>query len=271
MGTYAVSGAGSGIGAATRARLEAAGHQVIGVDLSNAEITADLATPAGRDDAVAAVLERSHGRLDGLLTAAGVGPPFDPAQMVSINWFGSEALLTALRPALVASGNAQVVAISSNSTTTMPDVPADLVDACLAGDEHRARALAAAHGDGNTYAASKIAVARYVRRNAPTADWAGAGVRLNAIAPGATLTPLLQAGLDSEKYGPAIRAFPVPTGSFGSPAQLAFWIDMMLTGEGASFMCGSLVFVDGGTDAMVRPDDWPVSYPLPAGRELGFA
>ena len=43
MGIYAISGAGSGIGAATRARLEAAGHEVVGVDLRNAEIT-DLKT-----------------------------------------------------------------------------------------------------------------------------------------------------------------------------------------------------------------------------------
>jgi NAD(P)-dependent dehydrogenase (short-subunit alcohol dehydrogenase family) len=271
MGTFAISGSGSGIGAAPRARLEKAGHQVIGVDLRNAEITADLSTADGRAQAVASVIEDCQGRLDGLLTAAGVGPPFDAAQMVSINWFGSEALLSGLRPALAASGSAQVVAISSNATTTVPDVPDDLIDACLSGNEGLARSLAATYGDSLTYAGSKIAVARYVRRNAPTADWAGSGVRLNAIAPGATDTPLLQSGLKDDVYGPLIRAFPVPTGTFGTAEQIAFWIDMMLTGEGASFMCGSLVFVDGGTDAMVRADAWPVSYPMPAGSELGFA
>jgi NAD(P)-dependent dehydrogenase (short-subunit alcohol dehydrogenase family) len=270
VGTYVISGSASGIGAATRARLEQAGHTVIGVDLRNAEIAADLSTPEGRSAAIDAVLARSGGRLAGMLTAAGVGPPFDPATLVSINYFGTEAFLTALRPALAATGNAQVVAISSNSTTTMPDLPDALIDACLAGDEPLARALAAQHNDGVAYGSSKTAVARYVRRNAPTAAWAGSGVRLNAIAPGATLTPLLQAGLDSDEYGPAIRAFPVPTGGFGTPQQIAFWIDMMLTGEGAPFMCGSIVFVDGGTDAQVRPDAWPISYPLPAGSQLGF-
>jgi NAD(P)-dependent dehydrogenase (short-subunit alcohol dehydrogenase family) len=271
VGLYVISGAGSGIGAATRARLERGGYDVIGIDLRNAEVTADLSTRSGRDDALAAALERCGGRLDGLVTAAGVGPPFDPATLVSINYFGSEALLTGLRPALAASGNAQVVAVSSNSTTTQPDVPGELVDACLSGDEDAARSAAAKFGDAFAYAGSKTAVARYVRRNAPTADWAGSGIRINAIAPGATLTPLLQSGLDSEQYGPAIRAFPVPTGGFGSPEQIAFWIDMMLTGEGAPFMCGSIVFVDGGTDAMVRADAWPSTYPMPAGSDFGFA
>src|SRR5690606_12583225 len=161
---------------------------------------ADLSRPEGRSDAIAAVLERTGGRLDGLVTAAGVGPPFDPEQMVSINWFGSEALLTGLRPALAATGTAQVVAIASHSPTPVPDLPPELVQACLAGDEPLARSLAAKFGDSMAYAGSKTAVARYVRRNAPTADWAGSGVRLNAIAPGATLTPLLQAGLDSDEY-----------------------------------------------------------------------
>lgn len=262
MGTYVITGSASGIGRATRGRLEGAGHRVIGVDLRDAEIVADLSAADARQGAVATAIEQCGGTLDGLVTAAGVGPPFDAATMASINYFGSEAFLTGLRPALAAAGGAQVVAVSSNSTTTMPDVPAELVDAFLAGDEAAARDLATTIGDGNTYAASKTAIARYVRRNAPGADWAGSGVRLNAIAPGATLTPLLQSGLDSDEYGPLIRAFPVPTGGFATPEQLAYWIDTMLTGEGASFLCGSIFFVDGGTDAMVRPDAWPSTFSL---------
>ena len=263
MGTIAITGSASGIGAATRARLERGGHTVIGVDQRDAEVVADLSSPPGRDDAVAGVLDRCDGRLDGLLTAAGVGPPFDPQAMISINYFGSEALLTSLRPALAASGDAQVVAISSNSTSTVPDQPAELTQACVDGDEARARELAATHGDFFAYPCSKVAIARYVRRHGPTADWAGSGIRLNAIAPGATLTPLLQAGLDSDEFGQAIRDFPVPTGGFGSPDDIAAWIEHMLVGDGCRFLCGSVIFVDGGTDAMVRPDDWPTTFSLP--------
>lgn len=270
MGTIAITGSASGIGGATRARCEAAGHTVIGVDLRDAEIVADLSNAEGRQVALDGVLERSDGTLHGLVTAAGVGPPFPAVPMVSINYFGSEALLTGLRPALAAGAEAsgspsKVVAVCSNSTTTMPDIPADLVAACLDGDEELAAGLAAGDGPmaiGNAYAASKTAIARYVRRNAPGADWAGAGIRLNAICPGATLTPLLQSGLDSDDYGPAIRSFPVPTGGFATPDQIAAWIAFMLT-DAADFLCGALVFVDGGTDAMVRPDDWPTTFAMP--------
>jgi len=262
VGTFAITGSASGIGAATAARLERGGHRVIGIDLRDADIEADLATPSGRDAASAAVDEQCAGRLDGVLVAAGVGPPFDPEVMASVNYFGAQQLLADLRSALAATGDAQAVAVSSNSTTTQPGVPDDLVQAFLDGDEDRARSLGRELGDAMTYASSKTALARWVRRHAPTAAWAGSGVRLNAIAPGATMTPLLQSGLDDETFGPLISGFPVPTGGFGEADQIAAWIEFMLCDDGARFMCGSIVFVDGGTDALVRPDAWPSTYEM---------
>ena len=106
------------------------------------------------------------------------------------------------------------------------------------------------------YAASKIAVARWVRQTAVTADWAGRGIRLNVLAPGAIMTPLLQAQLDSPREGKAVRAFPIPVGHFGDPVHLAEWITFMLS-DSADFLCGSIIFVDGGSDAYFRADDWP--------------
>lgn len=263
--TIAITGSASGIGAATRAILESQGAKVIGVDLRDAEIIADLSGADGREQAVAQIGEMCGGKLDGLVTAAGIGPPNDPAKMLSINCFGTLACLDGLRGALANSdGVAKVVAISSNSTTTVPNIPAELVAACLDGDEPGALEMLGGHGadaQNFAYAGGKTAVAHYVRRNAPSAEWAGAGIRLNAIAPGATLTPLLQAGLDSEEFGPMIKDFPVPTGGFGTPEQIATWICHMLGAE-ADFLCGSVVFVDGGTDAMVRPDAWPATFSM---------
>ena len=59
MGTIAISGSASGIGAATRRMLEDDGHTVIGIDLRDAEVTADLSTDDGRE---AAVGVPTHGR-----------------------------------------------------------------------------------------------------------------------------------------------------------------------------------------------------------------
>ena len=267
MTTIAITGSASGIGAATREILEAKGSHVIGIDLRDAEIVADLSAPEGRGKAVSEVLERAGGSLDGLVTAAGLGPPNDPHKMLSVNWFGTLALLEGLHEALAASeGIAKAVAVSSNSTTTVPDIPTELVERCLAGDEEGALSLLDGYGEAAqnyAYAGGKTAVARYVRRNAPQEAWAGSGIRLNAIAPGATLTPLLQAGLDSDEFGPMIKAFPVPTGGFGTPQQIAAWIGHMMS-EDADFLCGSVIFVDGGTDALVRPDSWPDTYEMPS-------
>jgi NAD(P)-dependent dehydrogenase (short-subunit alcohol dehydrogenase family) len=266
VGTIAITGSASGIGAATRALVEARGDTVIGIDLHDAEVTADLGLAEERERAVAETSERAGGVLDGLVTCAGVGPPFDAEKMLTINWFGTEAFLSGLRPALAASnGVAKVVAVSSNSTTLTPNLPDALIDACLAMDEAAAHEVLAGLTEPidmtSAYGGSKTAVARYVRRNAPSEDWAGSGIRLNAIAPGAVMTPLLQGGLDDENFGAAIAMMPIAT-DFGSPEVIAEWIAMMLS-PAADFMCGSVVFVDGGSDAILRADDWPATFVIP--------
>ena len=258
MGNIAITGSASGIGAATRKRFEAAGHTVSGVDLKDAEVTADLTTDEGRQHAVDGVLAASGGTLNGLVTCAGIGPGYEEAMVVSLNYFGTVSLLGGLREALTKGEAPAAVAISSNSTTIQPMVPANLVEACLSGDEAAARNIAN-DNPGYGYPSSKTAVAHWVRRHAPTPEWAGAGIRLNAVAPGATLTPLLQASLDDPNFGESTRNLPVPTGEFATPDDIAGLI-LFLMGPDARFMCGSIVFVDGGTDALIRPDDFPYTY-----------
>ena len=98
------------------------------------------------------------------------------------------------------------------------------------------------------YAASKLALARAMRRRAP--EWAKDGVRLNAVAPGAVATPLLDETLADPQLGPLVRAFPVPAGRFGTPDEIAAAIEFLL-GASASFCIGSVLFADGGTDALL--------------------
>lgn len=273
MGTYAISGSASGMGRETAQRLRSEGHTVIGVDVKDADVVADLSTLRGRTAAVDGVLAACGSRLDGAVLAAGLGPGPGrdrPRHIAQVNYFGVVELLTALRPALAAADRAKVVVVSSNSTTTVPAVPRRAVRALLAHDADKALRSVRLFGPAAAtmmYAASKIAVARWVRRQAVLPEWAGSGVRLNAIAPGAIMTPLLEEQLADPRQAKAVRSFPVPVGGFGDARQLADWMCFMLS-DSADFLCGSVLFVDGGTDAYFRADDWPK--PVPARRLVGY-
>lgn len=267
MGTYAITGSASGMGRETAQRLRGDGHTVIGVDLKDADVVADLSTPGGRQRAAEGVLEASGGTLDGAVLAAGLGPSpgRDRVRLIAqVNYFGVVELLGAWRPALVAADRAKVVVVSSNSTTTVPAVPGRTVRALLAHDAEtavRSVRLLGPAAPTMMYAASKIAVSRWVRRHAVLPEWAGSGVRLNALAPGAVMTPLLQEQLSNPRQAKAVRSFPIPVGGFGEASQMASWMCFMLS-DAADFLCGSIVFVDGGTDAYFRSDDWPKPVPL---------
>jgi NAD(P)-dependent dehydrogenase (short-subunit alcohol dehydrogenase family) len=266
MGTYVVTGSRSGIGRAVTDRL-AAGHRVITVDQADADVVADLSSRVGRESAARGVLDLCGGRLDGAVMAAGIGPlpgPEMTRRIVEVNHFGSVDLLEAWRPALAEAGDARVVAIASNSTTVTPAVPARAVNALLAGDADRAvAALARFRGKAPVfaYAASKLALSRWVRRQAVTPEWAGAGIRLNALAPGAVRTPLLEAQLADPAQAKLVQQFPIPIGDYGNAGDIADWVVFML-GPAARSLCGSVVFVDGGSDAWFRADDWPRPVPL---------
>ena len=265
MGTFAVTGAASGMAKAAVEKLRAAGHTAVTVDLADADVTADLCTPAGRRGAAADVLTACSGRLDGAVLAAGLGPTPGAERMITeVNFFGVVDLLEAWRPALAAADRAKVVVFSSNSSTTVPAVPRRAVRALLAGDADRALRAYPLFGraaPAMAYAASKIAVSRWVRRNAVTRDWAGAGIRLNALAPGAIMTPMLERQLATPQEAKRIEWFPVPIGGFGDAGQLADWVVFMVS-ESADFLCGSVVFVDGGSDAYFRSNDWPRAVPV---------
>ncbi|ORM34108.1 NAD-dependent epimerase [Williamsia sp. 1135] len=261
------------MGRAVAVKLAAEGHRVIGVDQRDADIIADLSTAQGRHSAVTAVLAAADGPLAGAVLAAGLGPGAEQgpgegkgrARLITeVNYFGVVELLEGWRDALAATEDAKVVVFSSNSATTVPAVPRRTINALLAGDGDRAVRSLRRYGRVGpvmAYAASKIAVSRWVRRQATSPAWAGAGIRLNALAPGAILTPLLQEQLASPTESRAVERFPVPIGGFGDPDKLADWAVFMLS-DAADFLCGSVIFVDGGSDAYFRADDWPRAVPL---------
>jgi NAD(P)-dependent dehydrogenase (short-subunit alcohol dehydrogenase family) len=255
--TVAVTGAASGLGKALRARLERDGARVIGVDIAGCEISADLSAPGGRAAAIAGVRTACGGTLDGLVPCAGVGPQHASERIVAINYFGAIATLDGLVDQLAAgaqgSGGA-VVMISSNSTTMTPGASGPIAEACLDDDEDGAQLLARDAHPAVAYAASKVAIGRAVRRRVQS--FGERGVRLNAVAPGAFMTPLLQQGLDDPETGDLIRGLPIPLGRFGEPDDIADVIAWLLSDE-ARYVHGATLFADGGTDALLAPDRFP--------------
>ncbi len=251
MGTIAMTGGATGIGAAIRKLLDQAGHRLIVVDIKDADINADLSTAKGRADAIEGIEAAAPGGLDGFIACAGVsGSVTDKALIPSVNYFGAVELVQALKP-LLSRRESSVVLISSNSAPM--ETSAEYVDLLLAGDEAGARKLAESTDGHPLYSGSKQALARWMRRN--TAEYAGQGIRLNAVAPGYTRTPMTESVAKDPAYADAIKQFldSIPLRRAGEPEDIARAVRYLMSDD-ASFVCGSVLFIDGGHDAMLRPD-----------------
>lgn len=255
--TYAITGSASGLGAETRRLLLQQGHRVIGIDLRDAEVCVDLAVAADRRRAIDRVEELSAGRVNAVIACAGIsGGTGRPEPIVRVNYFGTIDILEGLRPLLARSSEPRAVAVTSVATlTTGSDDP--VVRACLDGDEERtvAAAVTADHNLGTAaYAASKRALSIWTRRRAPAADWAGAGIALNAVGPGLIATPMTEYLLAPERRAQTEADVPMPFGGVGEPrhvASLLAWLTSIDNGR----VTGQVIFVDGGYDVLHRGED----------------
>ncbi|WP_232666733.1 SDR family oxidoreductase [Pseudonocardia sp. TRM90224] len=247
--TYVVTGSASGIGAATAAILRKQGATVIGCDLDDAEVVADLSTPAGRRSLVEQVAAR--GQIDAVLAIAGGGR----TGLMETNFFGTVATLEGLRPLLAGSPAPRAVAVSSTAALERADER--VLRACADGDEATATALVAADPAlrDTAYGIAKRALNAWVRRAAPTPEWAGAGIPLNAVAPGVVDTPAAAWILDDDAVRAAVEAAaPQPLGGFpGRPEWIAHLIDW-LAGPDNHFVTGQVIFADGGAEAALLGD-----------------
>ena len=243
-----VTGASRGIGAAVARAFRSAGASVA-IVARDAEALDRLADELGRSDghvlalpadvsdpeAVAEMIERAIEQFDRLdfacNNAAGGGHPPTPLADVSIEAFDS-GLAVSLRgvflsmrqeiPAIVRSGGGAIVNMSST--------------AGLQGVGGLASYVAAKHGvEGLT----KVAAL----------DYASAGVRVNAIAPGPILTDnLKRAGA----AGQAAAATAMPLQRVGQPEEVAAAV-VWLCSEAAGFITGTTLPIDGGKLAGTPP------------------
>ncbi|MBT6126786.1 MAG: SDR family oxidoreductase [Halieaceae bacterium] len=252
MGTYALTGSASGIGAALSLALAEQGHSLITVDLKDADITADLTTVEGRSKVISEVLERAPDGLDGFVPLAGLGGGTAPDLLITrLNYFGTVALVEGLRPAL-AEKSGSVVLLCSNSA---PMVPGDeaFIESLIAGDEEKALEIAAGISPGTHYMQTKRALNYWMRRH--VMEYGREGIRMNAIAPGPTLTPMTTPLFESEEYAPIMQALldQTPANRAADAEEISNCI-LFLLSPAASNVYGSLLFADGGFDAHVRQD-----------------
>ncbi|MDO7836683.1 SDR family oxidoreductase [Sphingobium sp. HBC34] len=254
--TIVVTGAASGMGRATVEELTAAGHRVIGVDLRDVEVIADLSTPAGRSAMADSVARLAPDGIDGVVAAAGVTVPLPPSKIIAVNYFGAVATFELLRPLLLRSATPCAVAVIS--TAALMDYDDALVEACLSGDEAAAQAMADTHGatEATGYASSKQALARWLRRAAVSKEWGGSGLLLNGVGPGSVLTPMTEDFLSTpEGRAMLAKATPIalPGRAYGEASELAEIIAFLATLRGR-YLLGQIIFVDGGTELFFRPD-----------------
>lgn len=255
--TYVVTGSASGIGAATANILRSRGDKVIGIDLKDADVNADLSTPEGRTAAAEKATELAGGVIDGVIACAGISAPI--SKTMAINFFGVTDLLTGLLPALRAS-DAPRAAVVSSMASLQQNSP-ELVEAALSGDEAATLAIGdalAAEGPQEgylNYPSSKRALSRWVRREAISDDWAGSGIPLNAVAPGTVITPMT-AQLLATPEGAAMvdKHVPMPLNSHQPPESIAHLL-IWLTSPENTHMAGQTIYSDGGADASLRGDD----------------
>jgi NAD(P)-dependent dehydrogenase (short-subunit alcohol dehydrogenase family) len=226
-----VTGAAGGVGAAAAQWQAERGAEIFSLDRRRPEdpvgtfVEVDVLSEAAVDAAVRSVVERA-GRIDGLVAAAGVSEEPTPAEeltaagwsrTIGVNLTG--AFLTCQRVGRVMLGqrSGRIVTIASMSGVHIVNVPQQQV----------------------AYNASKGGLVAMTKSLAY--EWAGRGVRVNAVSPGYVDTPLLGSKIAlHEQWKQA-----TPIRRFAEPWEIAAAAGWLLSDE-AAFCIGTEMLIDGG-------------------------
>jgi NAD(P)-dependent dehydrogenase (short-subunit alcohol dehydrogenase family) len=256
-----ITGAAAGIGLATARCFAAMGDTVILTDRDIAAVearAAELGDPhvglpmdVADEDAVvrtiAAVAAR-FGRIDVLVNNAGIVDPqatavfdkpvADVRRMIAVNVEGAYVATREAARIMLAQGDGAIVNLSSGA------------------------ALAALPGR-TPYSMTKAAVLGLTR--ALAREWAGAGIRVNAVLPGYVRTEILASLERAGKFDPAVAGLAAPLGRMADPAEIASVIEHVAS---ARHVTGASIVADGGVAAYggrAAASTRPVSGRVPAG------
>ena len=260
MGIYVVTGGTKGIGGKTVELLRDNGHETINIDIDGGDINADLGTAEGRLFSIAQVHERCPDGLDGLVCNHGIVglPGFKLSYILSVNYFGALAVIDGLYDLLKMKNGKCAVTVSGAIAYANRKNNKYFVDGLLnnCGDEARIGRLVDTFEHledgvmGNTmYQASKIALARWVRR--VSATWAAHGVSINAVAPGGVDTTIMHGFRPPEND---TFVYPMPA-YFGqrramAPVDLAEVLAFLVTCE-TNGISGAVLFCDAGANTVI--------------------
>ncbi|MGI5839184.1 MAG: SDR family NAD(P)-dependent oxidoreductase [bacterium] len=234
-----ITGAAQGIGAACARQFARNGAKLILVDQNEAELkrtaaeiggefllqVSDVTDPAAAPDTVAAGVAH-FGRIDCLVNDAAINireKALDISlehwdRILQVNLRGYFLFAQAAGRHMVARGQGNIVNISSELS------------------------IVGTSSGQTAYAASKGGINQLTRTLA--VEWAPHGVRVNAVAPGLTVTPLVKEKLQDEQYRQMCLS-EVPLGRLGQPEDIANGV-VFLASKMAAFITGHILVIDGG-------------------------
>jgi NAD(P)-dependent dehydrogenase (short-subunit alcohol dehydrogenase family) len=236
-----VTGGGSGLGRASALAFAAAGADVVVADIDvdgGAETISLIERPSEfvhvdvtEPEQVAGMVERTierFGRLDCAVNCAGTtGPGAPTADYTLDDWertlrLNLTSVFLCLKheiPAMLANGGGSIVNIASGAGLIgFAGLPA--------------------------YVASKHGVVGLTR--AAALEYVTAGIRINAVCPGSTRTPMLEGFMGGDETVERMMTKTVPLGRLGRPEEIAEAV-LWLCSDAASFVIGHALAVDGGS------------------------